>query len=81
MWKRLVVTAMIVLGAATLAFGQNMQSAATDQWMACYNLGSSRGVHAELSEMPAWMDECLAGKIPDGPQPSKIIRSARSKSK
>lgn len=33
-------------------------------WMQCYDLGMARGVHVEQGELPAWMDVCLAGKIP-----------------
>jgi hypothetical protein len=76
--RKIFVAAVIVVdvGIVTLASGENKQSVTTtDQWMKCYDLGWSRGVHLELGEMPGWINECLAGNIPGGPEPSKTKRS------
>jgi hypothetical protein len=82
MWKLRVATiaAVVVVGTATLAWGRAIKSSTTDPWMECYDLGWSRGVHLELGEMPGWINECLAGNIPDGPERPKIHRLVRSKS-
>lgn len=78
MWKIFFAVIVVDIGIVTLAWGANKQVVAPDQWMKCYDLGWSRGVHLELGEMPAWIDECLAGNIPGGPERSKTHGPERS---
>jgi hypothetical protein len=79
MWKMLVAAVIVAdVGIATLAWGAENKSDTTDPWMQCYNLGWSRGVHLELGEMPGWIDQCLEGNIPGGPQRLKTNGPERS---
>jgi hypothetical protein len=76
MWKLRIATVVVAVGMTTLAWGASNNT--TDQWMKCYDLGWSRGVHLELGEMPGWIDECLAGNIPfdvDQPKTHRLLRS------
>jgi hypothetical protein len=71
MRKIFVAVFVVNVAIVSLAWGGNKQVVAADPWMQCYDLGWSRGVHLELGEMPGWINECLAGNIPGGPERSK----------
>jgi hypothetical protein len=74
MWKIFVFVLVVGVGIVSLAWGANKPVVAADEWMQCFDLGWSRGVHLELGEMPGWINECLAGNIPGGPERSKTYR-------
>ena len=58
---------MAAFVAAAVSLTANAQAAAKrPSWDDCFWLGWLRGVHTEQNEMPAWMDQCLAGAIPFG---------------
>ncbi len=62
-----LIAAMFAIAGAMPAAAAPRQptSVETQQdWFRCFDLGIKRGIHLENGEMPDWIDECLAGRIP-----------------
>ncbi|HEY5378145.1 MAG TPA: hypothetical protein VIJ78_01235 [Pseudolabrys sp.] len=62
----------LTVGMATPAFAEVESLTTSPQQIAsalpnfndCYRLAWVRGVHVEQNELPAWTEECMAGRIP-----------------
>ena len=74
----MLATLMLTVGISAPVSAEKTQTSSMPGWNDCYDLAWIRGVHAEQGELPDFMVQCTAGKIPFGEDFLRYYKRQRS---